>query len=192
MGSAREGEIATALAVLAGAWNVERIAAWAVRGQQAVPLCLRHLWRTDIELGERVWRQRSGELRAGHKINLPEADFHPLRDGNQTLLGFVQAVRLSGDVAHARMDSLAEQVLVRLGTAFAALEMDDAPALPAHAVHSWRARRAELVLSLDHHSWNFTHFALARGVTRQTVRNWTRRFKIEPPSWARRRKPPRD
>jgi hypothetical protein len=192
MGSAREGEIATALAVLAGAWNVERIAAWAVRQQDIVPLCVRHLWHADIELAKRVWRQRSGELRAGHKINLPEADFHPLRDGNQALLGFVQAVRLPSEAPHARMESVAEQVLVRLGTAFVALEMDEAPALPAHAMPLWRERRAELVLGLDHYSWNFTHFALARGVTRQTVRNWTRRFKIEPPSWARRRKAPRD
>lgn len=193
MGSPRDGEIATALAVLEGAWNAERIAAWALRGADAVPLCMRHWWHADLELGKRIWRERAADLRAGHKVRVSDAEFHPLRDGNQVLLGFVQFVPSESDaVTPTRMEGVAEKVLVELSAAISALDVADAPTLCARALHTWRAQRAELVLALDHYEWNFTRFAKARGVTRQTVRNWTHRFKIIPPSWARRRRPPRE
>lgn len=117
------------------------------------------------------------------------AEFYPLRDGNQELLGFVHAVREPSEAPSPRMDNVAEQVLTRLNAALATLDVADAPVLSREALQSWRAKRAELVSSLDHYDWNFTRLAKAHGVTRQTVRNWTLRFKIRVPEWARGRKP---
>lgn len=179
-------DLRAALDALAGAWKVDNIVIWAIRGQDIVALRTRDSSSEELEAGHAAWRQRAGELRRGRSAQLRGAEFQPLRGADGALCGFVQ-VRQPGPLSAAR------RAIVDVSLAQLARLLDrsrvDLTLFPTVTDPVRRARlleeRAELTTKLDRRNWIFSRLARDEGITRQTVRNRVLRLCIRIPDWAR-------
>jgi hypothetical protein len=179
-------DLCAALDALAGAWRVDNIVIWAVRGQRIVALRTRDSSGEELSIGEQAWRQRGADLRRGRTTLLRGAEFHPLRGNDGALCGFVQ-VREPGPLSAARR-ALAEAGLTQLARL---LDGSNAERVlfPDVTDPLKRTRlleeRAELISKLNRRDWIFSRLARDEGITRQTVRNRVKRLRIQIPEWAR-------
>lgn len=179
-------DLLAALDALAGAWRVDNIVIWAVRGQRIVALRTRDSSGEELAIGEEAWRQRGAELRRGRSTLLRGAEFHPLRGNDGALCGFVQ-VRAPGPLSAARR-AIADASLTQLARTLDGSSADLA-LFPDVTDPLKRTRlleeRAELTSKLDRRNWVFSRLARDEGITRQTVRNRVKRLRIQIPEWAR-------
>lgn len=185
----KEQDLRAALATLAGAWQVESIVIWAIRGQRIVALRARDSSSEELDVGHAAWRQYGAELRRGRLTHARGAEFHPLRGSDGTLCGFVQ-VRQPAPLSVARR-ALLDVSLKQLARLLDGSRID-LTLFPEVTDPVKRARlleeRADLTAKLDRRNWIFSRLARDEGITRQTVRNRVLRLRIEIPDWARHRR----